>query len=422
MTSVIGSRAVREDAWGKVFGQAKYPADVNLPGQIYGVVLRSPHPHARIRRLDVRKARELTGVAAVLTASDVPHNSHGVLFRDQPVLVSERIRMVGDPLVAVAAESPETAREAARLVEIEYELLPALFNPEEAMRPGAPALHPEVHGESNVLYHLPVVKGDLAKGWASADVVVEQDYSTQMVDHAFLQPEAVLAQVDERGHLVVQAATQYPHYDRGEIAHALGIKVSRVQVKTLSVGGSFGGREDISLQLVAALLAYRTLRPVKMENSREESFYSHCKRHPMTMHYKTGATREGKLVAMEARIVGDAGAYASWSPNILRKAAIHATGPYEIPNLRVDSYAVFTNNPWTGAMRGFGAAQPVLAYESQMELLAKKLKISPVEIRLRNMFRTGSTTATGQALTGSVGLEECLQKVAPFLWKEGDRE
>ncbi len=422
MTSVIGSRVVREDAWGKVFGQAQYPADLNLPGQIYGVVLRSPHSHARILSMDVRKARELPGVAAVLTAADVPRNSHGVLYRDQPVLVAEHIRMVGDPLLAVGAESLELAREAAGLVEIEYEPLPALFDTEEAMRPGASPLHPEVHGLSNVFYHLPVVKGDLNKGWEIADVVVERDYSTQMVDHAFLQPEAVLAHVDARGNLVIQVSTQYPHYDRGEIAHALGIKVSRVQVKTLSIGGSFGGREDISLQLIAAMLAYKTLRPVKMENSREESFYSHCKRHPMSMHYKTGATRQGKLVALEARIVGDAGAYASWSPNILRKAAIHATGPYEIPHLRVDSYAVFTNNPWTGAMRGFGAAQPVLAYESQMDILAQELGLSPLEIRLRNIFRTGSVTATGQLLSGSVGLEECLQKVAPFLRQEEDKE
>lgn len=419
-TTVIGARTLREDAWAKVSGKAVFPADANLPNQIYGVVVRSPHAHARIRRINVTEARELPGVVAVLTAQDVPHNGHGVLFRDQPVLVAERVRMSGDPVAVVAAETPAIAQRAAQLVEVDYEVLPGIFDPEEAMRPDAIPLHPEVHGPSNILYHLPIRRGDMETGWQKADIVVEQDYSTQMVDHAFLQPEAVLAYIDERGHLVVKVATQYPHYDRGEIAHALGLRISKVQVKTTAVGGAFGGREDISIQIIASLLAWKTHRPVKMENTRTESFQSHSKRHPMRMHYKTGATKDGQLVAMEARIIGDAGAYASWSPNILRKAAVHATGPYIIPNVQIDSYAVLTNNPYTGAMRGFGAAQPVVAYESQMDLLAKGLGMSQLEIRLRNLFREGSVTATGQVLTGSVGLEACLQAVAPYL--EGRRE
>ncbi len=422
MASVIGQRVVRDDAWGKVLGQTKFSADLNVRGQLFGVVVRSPHPHANIVNIDSSKATNLPGVVTVATAQDLVNNSHGVLFRDQPVLVAKRVRMVGDPVVAIAAESLEIARAAAGLIDIEYELLPAVFDPEEAMRPESLPLHPEVHGNSNVVFHLPVARGDVDKAWSMADVVVENVYTTPMIDHAFLQTEAVLAHVDERGHLVVQVASQYPHYDRGEIAHALGLKISQVQVKNSAVGGSFGGREDISLQIIAALLAYKTSRPVKMENTREESFYAHCKRHPMRMYYKTGADKQGRLVAMEARIVGDAGAYASWSPNILRKAAVHASGPYVIPNLRVDAYAVLTNNPWTGAMRGFGAAQPVLAYESQMDQLAGLLGISPLEFRLRNVFRAGSTTATGQLLSGSVGLEECLRRVAPYYSpKEGGR-
>ncbi|TGE34575.1 molybdopterin cofactor-binding domain-containing protein [Desulfosporosinus sp. Sb-LF] len=412
-TTVVGSRVVREDAWGKVFGQTKFPADVNLPEQLYGVVVRSPHPHARVRGINIEKAMGLGGVVAVLSAKDVPHNSHGVLFRDQPVL-ADYVRMVGDPVAVVGAETLEIARAAAKLVEVDYEVLPAVFNPEEAMMPDVLPLHPDLR-PTNVLFHMPIRRGTMEEGWALADVVIEKDYNTQHVDHAFLQPEAVLAYVDERGHMVVQTATQYAHYDRGEIAHALGLRFSQVQVKTLAVGGAFGGREDISLQIIAALMAQTTLRPVKMENTREESFYSHSKRHPMRMHYKTGATKEGKLVAMEAKIIGDAGAYASWSINVLRKSAVHGTGPYVIPNVSIDSYAVFTNNPFTGAMRGFGAAQTVLAYESQMDLLAKELGISPLEIRLRNLFRVGSTTATGQVLTGSVPLDQCLAKIAPYL-------
>ena len=416
-TNVVGSRVIREDAWGKVFGQSKFPADVNLPDQLYGVVVRSPYPHARVRNIVTKKALELAGVVTVLTAKDVPHNSHGVLFRDQPVL-ADYVRMVGDPVAVVGAETMEIARAAAKLVEVDYEVLPAVFDPEQAMLPEALPLHPELK-PTNVLYHMPIRRGTMEDGWALADVVIENEYNTQHVDHAFLQPEAVLAYVDERGHMVVQTATQYAHYDRGEIAHALGLRFSQVQVKTLAVGGAFGGREDISLQIIAALLALTTLRPVKMENTREESFYSHSKRHPMRMHYKTGATKQGKLVAMEARIVGDAGAYASWSINVLRKAAVHATGPYVIPNVSIDSFAVFTNNPFAGAMRGFGAAQTVLAYESQMDLLAKALGISPLEIRLLNHFKVGSTTATGQVLTGSIPLDQCLAKIAPYL-RKGD--
>lgn len=416
---VIGSNTVREDAWGKVFGQTKFPADINRPDQIYAVVVRSPHAHSRIRRINTETASKVPGVVSILTANDVPHNSHGVLYRDQPVLVAGHVRMVGDPIAVVGAESMECAREAAALIEVDYEILPGVFDPEEAMKPESLPLHPEIHGSGNAFYHLPIRKGDMMKGWSQAAVIVEREYSTQMVDHAFIQPEAVLAYVDERGHLVVQVATQYAHYDRGEIAHALGLKFSQVQVKTTAVGGAFGGREDISLQIVAALMAWRTMRPVKMENTREESFYSHSKRHPMRMFYKTGASQEGYLVAMEARIIGDAGAYASWSPNILRKAAVHATGPYVIPNVMIDSFAVFTNNPYTGAMRGFGAAQPVLAYESQMDLLARELGLTPLEIRLRNLYRAGSETATGQVLTGSVGLQKCLNAVAPHLESKG---
>lgn len=417
-TTIVGSRVIREDAWGKVFGQTKFPADVNLPDQIYGVVVRSPHPHARVRKINIDQAMGLPGVVTVLTAKDVPHNSHGVLFRDQPVL-ADYIRMVGDPVAVVGAETIEIARAAAKLVDVDYDLLPAVFDPEEAMIPDVLPLHPELR-PTNILYHLPIRRGDMDKGWDLANVVIERDYSTQHVDHAFLQPEAVLAYVDERGHMVVQTATQYAHYDRGEIAHALGLRFSQVQVKTLAVGGAFGGREDISLQILAALIAWTTQRPVKMENTREESFYSHSKRHPMRMHYKTGATQDGKLVAMETKIIGDAGAYASWSINVLRKSAVHATGPYEIPNVSIDSYAVFTNNPFSGAMRGFGAAQTVLAYESQMDLLAKELGISPLEIRLRNHFKVGSTTATGQVLNGSVPLDQCLAKISSYLQKGED--
>jgi nicotinate dehydrogenase large molybdopterin subunit len=415
-TRVIGSGVNRLDAWGKVLGETQFPADIDRPNQIYGIVVRSPHPHAKIRNIYTSEAENLAGVIAVLTAKDVPHNSHGVLFRDQPVLVNEHVRMTGDPIVVVGAETLEIAREAAQRVIVDYEILIPLLDPVEAMKEDAYVLHPEIH-PSNVLYHLPIRRGNMEEGWGQAEVVIEQDYKTQMVDHAFLQPEAVTAYVDERGHLVVQTATQYAHYDRGEIAHVLGLKISQVQVKTTAVGGAFGGREDISIQIIAALLAWRTLRPVKMVNTREESFYSHCKRHPMLMKYKTGARKDGKLTALQATLIGDAGAYASWSVNVLRKAAVHATGPYEIPNVQIDSYAVFTNHPYTGAMRGFGAAQPVLAYENQMELLAKELGLSSLEIRRINLLQSGCITATGQVLSDQVPMAQCLEFISPYFIK-----
>ncbi len=406
---VIGKTQRRLDAPGKAAGVTRYPADFNLPNQLYGRTLRTSYPHARIVNIDTSKARDLPGVVAVLTARDIPgHNRHGVLYPDAPVLADRVVLSVNDAVALVAAEDDDLAREALALIQVDYGELPAVFDPYAAMKPEAPRLKPD----GNVFYHFKTRKGDVEKGFQQAKAVVEKTYSTQMIDQLFLQPEAALAYLDDRGHLTIQVATQYSHWDRLEIARALGLKANQVRVVVPAVGGAFGGREDITLQIHASLLAVKTGRPVKMTYSRQESFHAHSKRHPITMKVKTGADANGLLTALEAEIVGDSGAYSSWSPNIIRKTGVHITGPYVIPNVKVDAYAVYTNNPFTGAMRGFGAAQAPIAYESQMDALAAELGLHPFTIRWRNAFQVGSRTANGQVLTGSAGLRETMLRAA----------
>ncbi|GAV26506.1 aldehyde oxidase [Carboxydothermus islandicus] len=406
---IVGQSPWRVDGIAKVTGKAVFPQDIYLPGMVYGKTVRSKYPHAKITKLDTSKAEALPGVLKVFTARDVPgHNGHGVLHPDIPVFADGKVTSINDAICLVVAETQDIAEEAALLIDVEYEELPAVFDPREAMKETAPKLREN----GNIAYHLKIRKGDVEKGFALADVIVEQSFKTSMVDQAFLQPEAGVATVDERGHIVIYVATQYPHWDRTEIARALGVSQNMVRVVTTAVGGAFGGREDMTVQIHACLAAMVLKRPVKIVYDRSESFKAHSKRHPMYMDYRVGATRDGKLVALEATIIGDAGAYLSWSPNILRKAAVHATGPYYIPNVKVDSYAVHTNNPFTGAMRGFGAAQPPMAYEAIMDMLAEKLNLHPFTIRWRNAFERGSETATGQILDMSVGLKETMLEAA----------
>lgn len=406
--TIIGASPPRVDALAKVMGQAIYPGDIRFQGMIYGHTVRSPYAHARIINIDISAALEVPGVICVITAKDVPgHNGQGVLYQDMPVLAYDEVRSVNDVVALVGATTRAAARTGAARVKVTYAELPALFDPLLAMQPGAPRVHPD---RDNIIYHLPIRKGNTEQGFAAADVIVENMYTTQLLDHAFLQPEAAVAHLDERGHLVIYAATQYVHWDRIEVARVIGWNLDRIRIVAPAVGGAFGGREDMTLQTLVALLAVHTRRPAKIVLNREESFLAHSKRHPMIMRYKTGATREGKLTALEAEIIGDSGAYSSWAPNILRKAAVHATGPYTIPNVKIDAYAVYTNNPFTGAMRGFGATQPAFAYESQMDELAKLLGIHPFTFRWLNAFKQGDVTATGQVLESSVGLRETMLK------------
>jgi CO/xanthine dehydrogenase Mo-binding subunit len=412
---IIGKDTIRVDGLSKVTGKAQYPADLEMRNMLYGKMLQLDVCHAKIEEIDISEALKIPGVVSVLTGKDIPgENVQGVLFPDMPVLSTEKVRSINDVVALVAAESEEIAEEAVAKIKVKYRELPAVFDAEEAMKEDAPIIHENTTYKSkgNILYHLKIRKGNIDEGFSKSAVIVEELYTTQMLDHAFLQPEACLAYLDSRNHLVINIATQYIHWDRFEVSRALKIPIHRVKIVNTAIGGAFGGREDMTLQVRTGLLALKTGRPVKIVCDRKQSFKIHCKRHPFKMYYKTGADENGKLTALEARIIGDTGAYASWAPNILRKAAVHATGPYVIPNVKIDSYAVYTNNPFAGAMRGFGATQPPLAHESQMDRLAEKLNMHPYKIRYLNAMKEGSETATGQILDKSVGLRECMEVTA----------
>ncbi|QUH19762.1 xanthine dehydrogenase family protein molybdopterin-binding subunit [Alkaliphilus sp. B6464] len=407
---VIGKNIIRVDGLSKVRGRAIYPEDINMDGMLYGKTLRSIKPHAYIK-VDTSKAEKVDGVIKIFTAKDVPFNSHGVLYKDHEVFCSKKVRRIGDPIAFVVAKNNRIAETAVRKIEVEYEEIEGVFDPIDAMKEGAP----KVHDGGNIVHHCKIRKGNVEEAFKNCAVIIEEEYKTSMVDHAFLQPEAGIAYVDEDGKIVVCAATQYPHFDQEEIAEALSLQKEDVKVINPAVGGAFGGREDITLQIHIALAAKLLRKPIKTVYSREESFRAHCKRHPMIMNYKTGADKEGMLIGMQAEIIADTGAYASWVNNVVRKAVTHATGPYEIPNVKIDGYGVYTNNPFAGAMRGFGAAQVPIAHELQMDRLAEKLNIDPITIRIRNGFRVGSTTSTGQVLNESVPLINCIEAVAKSL-------
>jgi len=405
---VVGKNVIRVDALAKATGKAIYPQDIYMDGMLYGATLRSTRPHAKIK-VDTSKAEAIEGVVKVLTAKDVPgHNSHGVLFKDHEVLCEKKVRRIGDPIAFVVATSQKIAEAGVKAIEVAYEDLDAVFHPEEAMKDGAPQVH---DGKSNIVYHYKLRRGDVDEAFKQCDVIAENEYYVPMVEHAFLQPEAGVAYLEEDGIITVVASTQYPHFDQLEVAEAMGTPIEKIKIINPAVGGAFGGREDITMQIHLAMAAQLTGKPVKTIYSREESIEAHSKRHSMCMRYKTGATKDGKLVAMEATIIGDTGAYASWAINVLRKAGVHATGPYVIPNVKVDSYSVYTNNPFAGAMRGFGATQVPVAYEQQMDILAEKLGMDPITFRMKNIFTVGCQTATGQTLDESVPLDRCIQEV-----------
>jgi len=390
---------------------------------LVGKVLRSPHASARIVRLDTSRARSLPGVVAVLTARDVPRNT---LWTDVPgqttevgplrarvhVLAEDRVRFQGEPVALVAAESEELAEEALRAIEVEYEPLPGVFDPQEALAPGAPLVHPETG--TNLLARWTVRTGDVAEAFSRADVVVEGTYRTQFVDHAYLEPEAGVAWVDSDGVLTIRVATQVIEHFR-DVAEVLGLPHNKVRVIGTYVGGGFGGKEDVTVEVFLGLLAWFTRRPVKMVWTRQESLVGRPKRHPFVMRYRTGALRSGELVAQEIELLADSGAYAFLSALVLLYAATTACGPYRVPNVSVDARVVYTNNPPTSAMRGFGAMQVVFAYEQQMDRLARALGMDPVELRARNALRKGDRLPIGQVLETHVAIPEAARRAWEIL-------
>jgi len=417
--TALGLSLPRVDARAKVTGEAQYPGDINLPGQLWMKVLFARRPHARINRLDTSQAERAPGVIRVFTARDVPVNEFGLIFFDAPVMIgeSETVRWIGEKIVCVVAETESQAEHARDLIEVEYQDLPALTDVHNAMQESAAQIHP--HYARNIMKHIPIRKGDTARGFEQADVVVESVYHTPAQEHAYLQPEAGVSYIDDAGRVTIAAAGQWAHEDQQQIAHALDLPVEKVRVIYPAIGGAFGGREDMSVQIILALAAWRLNRPVKIIWTREESMIAHHKRHPMWLTAKWGATRDGKLVAAEVEVIADAGPYAYTSTKVLGNAALACTGPYAIPNIKVDAYAVVTNNVVTGAFRGFGGPQGHFAAETQMNKLAEKLGMDPVELRMKNLLREGDLLSTQTPLPGGVvSLRQVVEKCAEeFGWK-----
>jgi xanthine dehydrogenase D subunit len=401
----VGESPRRPDGTLKVKGEFAYSSDLWAEGMLWGATVRSPHPRARIRSIETAKALAMPGVLAVLTHEDVPgRKTYGLELPDQPVLAWEDVRYQGEPVALVAADHPETARRAVAQVAVDYQELDPLVDPEAAMAAGAPPLHPD----GNVLRHIRIRHGDQD---VTADVVVTGEYEVGMQDQAFLGPESGLAVPDGEGGVDLYVSTQWLHVDRDQLAASLDLPAEQVRITLAGVGGAFGAREDLSMQIHACLLALRTGRPVKILYSREESFFGHVHRHPARLTYEHGAGADGRLLYVKARIVLDGGAYASSSTAVCSNAACFAVGPYEVPSATIDSYVVYTDNPPCGAMRGFGAVQTCFAYETQMDRLAAKLGMDPVELRQRNAMTTGSRLPTGQRVEGAAPVAELLHRV-----------
>lgn len=410
----IGVSVPKSDAVGKVTGQTLFSADLFMEDMLYGQVLWSAHPHANIVALDTATAEAMPGVQAVLTAKDVPGlNLFGAVTADQPVLAEDRVRCISDAVALVFAETPELAAAALEKVQIEYRPLPGVFSPQEALRPEAPKLH----DEGNVLTHLAVQTGDVAAALEASDAVVDDRYFTPSVDQGFLEPEAGLAVANEDGSLTIWTGVQNPFDIRRQVAVAIGLPAEKVQIINVAVGGAFGGKCDVSLQIFLALGALRTHRPVKMVFSRAESLRFHPKRHAFEMRYCIGATRAGKLTGIELEITGDTGAYASWGQIALQSVASFVCGAYVVPNSRVSLVGVYTNNPPSGAWRGFGVPQAHVALESQMDRLARRLDIDPFEFRALNALEPGKPTYMGQIVQESVGFTSTLASAKKALAK-----
>jgi CO/xanthine dehydrogenase Mo-binding subunit len=411
MNHVIGEVLPRVDAHAKVTGEAKYPGDLAMDGMLHAKILFAGRPHARILKLDTAEAASMPGVTAILTAADVPVNERGLQIPDQPVLCgpgsskpgADIVRFVGDHVALIVADTESTAIHARDAVIVEYEDLPVLTDPLRALERGAfqiharrqlSPIHPEVCVDGNRISHHQIRKGDVEAAWSQADVIVESEYRTPSQEHAYLQPEAGLAYIDGGGRVT------------------LNLPLDQVRVIYPAIGGAFGGREDMSVQVVLALAAWKLRRPVKTVWGREESILGHCKRHPFWIRSKWGATRAGKLMAAEIQIVADGGAYCYTTNKVLGNAAATCSGPYEIPNVKADIDGVYTNNPPSGAFRGFGSPQAIFAAEMQMAKLAEALGMDPVEFRLKNMLREGSLTHMDTPLPAGVSLVEVTERCA----------
>lgn len=434
--AVIGQPVPVPGVVDKVTGRAMFTDDYIFPGMLVGRTLRAAHPHAKIMKIDTVAAKALPGVQAVLTHEDIPGEKyHGLVNFDWPALAIDKVRYMGDPVAIVAADTADIAEAALSLIKVDYEVLPPVTDPEASHRADAPLIHDNWKTD-NLIKHIKVRHGDVVAGFAQADVVIEGEYRTPTIEHAFLEPECsigVPAGVTDHNKLTVYVGSQIPYQDRSQIARVLNLPEDQVRVRGTLIGGGFGGKEDIAGQIHAAMLAQSTGKPVKMLYTRQESLLFHPKRHATIVRIKTGAKKDGTLVAVQAELFGDGGAYASLSEKVMGRATTHATGPYKVPNAKVDCFAMYTNNPPSGAFRGFGVTQSAFAVEQNMDRLAEALDIDPVELRRKNAQTVGEITATGQVLKDSVGLLETIDKVEQSMrnqpngdgfrwaWQEGNK-
>ncbi|MBI2304584.1 MAG: molybdopterin-dependent oxidoreductase, partial [Chloroflexi bacterium] len=416
---LVGARLPRVDGREKVTGQAIYGTDLYMEGMLHAKTLRSPHHHALILSIDTSEAEKLPGVTAVVTAKDIPGvNTLRQGARGTPVLAEGKVEYMGDPVAAVAAETEAIALEALSRIKVDYQPLDPVFDARDALKETAPSLRPE----GNLDYTRNLIQGDVAQGFAQAHVVVENSYATPFQEHAYLEPDAALSYLDEGGNLVTKACTQFPSNTEPVMAIMLGIDQSRVKVIPTYIGGGFGGKYVEHCWMLTALLTHKTRRPVKMVFTREECLLTTKKRHATHIRLKTGATRDGRLVAVEGEMVGNSGAYPTGEPatNDFPLNVVHGTGPYHIPHVSIRGKAVGTNVPKSGAFRGLGNIQAAFAYESQMDQLAQKLGLDPLEFRLQNAYQLGSRTATGQVLEESVGVRATLEAIQPY-WREAKK-
>jgi CO/xanthine dehydrogenase Mo-binding subunit len=391
-------------------GAPIFCADMELANPLFLKVLRSGKSHAKICSINVDKAQQIDGVVKVFTAADIPGtNLMGIINKDQPLLASGKVRSISDPVALVAAETQEAAEAALQAIEVAYEDLPAVFDPKAAMMPGAP----KIHAKGNLLLTRKIVRGNPDEAFEACSSVVEKVYRTSMIEHNYLEPDAGVGFVDDDGTLVIYASTQNPHYDHKEVVSLLGVEERAVRIIQAATGGGFGSKLDLNVQGFIGLALHHLRRPVRCLFDRQEVYLATAKRHPLAISMKTGTDDDGRLKVMRATIICDTGAYGSYGIAVASRAAVHATGPYEIANLAIESHCVYTNKPFCGAMRGFGTPQVAFAHESQLDLHAQVLGLDPLEIRKRNALKVGSVTATGQHLSASVGIGECLRALTP---------
>jgi CO/xanthine dehydrogenase Mo-binding subunit len=421
---MIGAPVLRPDAIDKVRGEAKYVGDLVFTGMLHGRVIRSTMPHARINEVDLSRVKEDPDVICTVTARDVPgENVVHVIYDDQPALAKEVVRYIGEPIALVVAKDRASAERAAKLAKIDYEDLPVISDPIAALSNDAPAIAvPEVVEEGvNVFNHMRLRKGDVEQGFAQADVIVEDEYRTGYQEHAYLETQGAIAVPDENGSMTIYGSMQCPFYVQGAVARVLGLPLSKVRVVQTTTGGAFGGKEDVPslVSSLAALMAWKARKPVKLIYDRSEDILTSSKRHPSVVRYKSGAKKDGTITAIEVEFVYNAGAYQTLSSAVLWRGLVHAAGPYRIPNVKVDGYSVATNTVPCGAFRGFGSPQVIFPHESQMDKLADELGIDRLEIRRRNVLRVGDRTSTNQVLKDSVGILDTIDKAGEMAhWEE----